>query len=209
MHPHWSQEFCVKRIFLICFYFPPLSLFLCLRIHSSIFRLQFGYSFFHCKSVLSGVYLHTIPQQYFCLLKLSGLVSGTCFRLEPSKPNIPDLKYWNKYTTLTTISNNPFLRVWLQCLHQMEPAGLENKRQCFSILLYTTCLGDEEELCVHTHLIYEKDRGRNINSASLSDLEIAFGRWLNRFFYLILIVSNCLYKSHLFLQEWIFHLVLC
>jgi hypothetical protein len=37
-------------------------------------------------------------------------------------------------------------------------------------------LGDEEELCVHTRLIYEKNRGRNINSASLSDLEIAFGR---------------------------------
>jgi hypothetical protein len=52
-----------------------------------------------------------IPQQYFCLLKLSGLVSGTCFRLEPSKPNILDLNYWNKYTTLKTISNNPFLRV--------------------------------------------------------------------------------------------------
>ncbi len=75
------------------------------------FRLQFGYSFFHCKSLLSGVYLHMIPQQYICLLKLSRLVSGTWFRLEPSKPNILDLKYWNKYTTLTPISNNPFLRV--------------------------------------------------------------------------------------------------
>lgn len=93
------------------FYFPP-SLYVSLSAYSFLhFRLQFGYSFFHCKSLLSGVYLHTIPQQYICLLKLSGLVSGTWFRLEPSKPNILDLKDWNKYTTLTPISNNPFLRV--------------------------------------------------------------------------------------------------
>jgi hypothetical protein len=107
---------CQKNIPHLFLFSPLLSMSLPLSMSLSAysflhFRLQFGYSFFHCKSVLSGVYLHTIPQQYFCLLKLSGLMSGTCFRLEPSKPNILDLKYWNKYTTLTTISNNPFLRV--------------------------------------------------------------------------------------------------
>ncbi len=107
---------CQKNIPHLFLFSPLLSMSLPLSMSLSAysflhFRLQFGYSFFHCKSVLSGVYLHTIPQQYFCLLKLSGLMSGTCFRLEPSKPNILDLKYWNKYTTLTTISNNPLLRV--------------------------------------------------------------------------------------------------